>query len=804
MTPGEYRIEVEIPPGRRRRRAQVVARDLTGRIITTCCADLMDAAGRRRAARDLCRRLGGGAAELERLLEQRWAEALTAAEQAPPEQPEAPAGPRYHDADGYLVLVKSTRDGDVAVPLATWTARIVEQTVIDDGAERRTVLAVEGRLADGTLLPRAEVPAREYPGMRWPVEVWGTKAVVLAGLGTADHLRCAVQILSGDPPTRVVFGHTGWREVDGAWCYLHAAGALGTDGRVAGVEVQLPEALAGYSLPDPPAGDELAGAVRASLAVLELAPDRITVPLLGAVYRAVLGTADYSLHLAGPTGVGKTELAGLAQMHHGPGLGARNLPGSWASTGNSLESAAFSAKDALFTVDDFAPTGSIADVARAHREADRLLRAQGNRAGRARCRTDGTVRAGRSPRGTVLSTGEDLPRGQSLRARLLVLELAPGELNWGRLTDCQRDGAAGRFAQALAGYVSWLAPRYTDVRDGLRAETAGYRDRVHAEGLHARTPGTLGDLAAGWSWWLDYALAVGAIDAGGREALARRAWTALLAAGAEQAAHVEAAEPCGHYLRLLVGALASGRAHVAGLDGDKPADDPTAWGWRATEILARDGPDTRWDAMGRRIGWLDNDDLLLQPDAAYATAQQLAHEQGDSLAVTEPTLRRRLHELGLLQTIGSRSGRVRLTVRRVVEGARREVLHLRAASLSDARESAPCAPSAPSATRARENGAQPWGTQPPGHGSVPHEVPHAAAENAGNGAQGAQGALLPTREGAAGAKISPPPGAQLYYEGRDGRPCGRAEAVRWCWEGGPAWYDADRHPPPPPERASEG
>jgi hypothetical protein len=44
MTPGEYRIEVEIPPGRRRR-AQVVARDLTGRIITTCCADLMDAAG---------------------------------------------------------------------------------------------------------------------------------------------------------------------------------------------------------------------------------------------------------------------------------------------------------------------------------------------------------------------------------------------------------------------------------------------------------------------------------------------------------------------------------------------------------------------------------------------------------------------------------------------------------------------------------------------------------------------------------------------------------------------------------------
>ena len=37
--------------------------------------------------------------------------------------------------------------------------------------------------------------------MRWPVERWGARAVVLAGFGTADHLRTAVQLLSGDVPT---------------------------------------------------------------------------------------------------------------------------------------------------------------------------------------------------------------------------------------------------------------------------------------------------------------------------------------------------------------------------------------------------------------------------------------------------------------------------------------------------------------------------------------------------------------------------------------------------------------------------
>src|SRR5206468_3731005 len=100
----------------------------------------------------------------------------------------------------------------------------------------------------------------------------------------------------------------------------------------------------------------------------------------------------------------------------------------------SLEGLASTAKDALLVVDDFAPQGGAHDVARYHREADRLLRAQGNRAGRGRCRPDGSVRPARPPRGSIISTGEDVPRGQSLRARLLVLELAPGELDWSRLT----------------------------------------------------------------------------------------------------------------------------------------------------------------------------------------------------------------------------------------------------------------------------------------------------------------------------------------------------------------------------------
>jgi hypothetical protein len=606
------------------------------------------------------------------------------------ERPALDAAGCYRVSAGRIVRDVLTREGTVEVPLATWAGRIVEEVILDDGAERSLTLAVEGALQDGTPLPRVEVPAAELPFMRWPVEKWGTRAVVLAGAGTADHLRTGLQLLSGDPPRRTIYAHTGWREIAGRWLYLHVGGAIGEDGPAGDVVVSLPDALAGYILPEPPSGAALAEAIRASLRVLDLAPDRITVPLLGAVYRVVLGPCDCSLHLAGPTGQGKTEVAALDQQHFGAGLDARHLPGSWSSTGNALEGLAFVAKDALLTVDDFAPGGSSADIARLHREADRLLRAQGNRAGRQRMRADATLRPAKPPRGLILSTGEDVPRGQSLRARLLVLELSPGELNWARLTACQRDAAAGLYAQALAGFVRWLAPRYPAVRDGLRAETAALRGRLHAEGQHARTPGTLADLAAGWRHWLDFALATRALGADERAALDRRIWAALQEAGAGQVDHLAAAEPTALFLRLLAAALASGRAHAAGPAGGVPKA-PEAWGWRLRTVGGAENERTEWQPQGRRIGWIDGAALYLEPEAAYAEAQELARHQGEALPVGARILFRRMKEHGLLATWDER--RQRNTVRRTLEGVKdREVLDLRAEALS------PCtAPSEPSA-----------------------------------------------------------------------------------------------------------
>jgi hypothetical protein len=445
--------------------------------------------------------------------------------------------------------------------------------------------------------------------------------------------------------------------------------------------VTLPTGLEGFELPVPPEDDDLRAAVRASLSLLTIAPARITYPLLTAVYRAAAGPVDASPHVAGATGEGKSELAALVQQHFGPTMTARKLPGSWDSTANALEALTFAAKDTLFVVDDFMLNARGADAQRLHRDADRLLRAKGNQSGRQRMRADTTLRPAKPPRALILSTGEDTPRGQSLRARILILELAPGDLDWGRLTDCQQDAAAGRYAASLAGFVRWLADRYPDTAgtlDLLRGDTLKCRAFAAAFTFHRRTPEIVASLATGFRLFLDFATDIGALTSAEADLHWRAAWDALGIAAKAQAVHQIAGEPAGRFLELVAATLASGRAHAAAPDGGAPAN-AAAWGWRLSMVGTDDYQRDEWRPQGERIGWVDGDALYLDRDAAHAAARRLVADSGDAFTVTRDTLAKRLHERGYLTSTESQHGE--LSVRRMLGGQRRRVWHLSTSSL---------------------------------------------------------------------------------------------------------------------------
>lgn len=581
----------------------------------------------------------------------------------------------FFESEGCICRTKFTAFQPVTVPLANFTAEIVDETTRDDGQERRVVLGVAGELANGKKLPRVEISAESFSEIKSVVHHWGSEAIIWPGESRA--LPAAIQALSPKVTRRTVYTHTGWRKVGDAWVFLHLNGGIGSD---ESLSVDLPRSLRGYDLPAVPAGDELAAAIRASLRTLDVAPgrDALTVPLLAAVYRAAIGGPDFGLHLAGSTGVQKSELAALAQQHYGSAFLRLHLPGNWSSTANSLEELAFAAKDTLFTIDDFVPQGSISDKARLNQTAERIFRGQGNHGGRLRMRADGSVKPPHPPRCLVLSTGEDVPSGESLRARMLILDVRRGDVGLDRLTQCQHEAAAGMYAQSLAAFIAWLAPRLDLVREKLPEQVAEWRNKAVVKGQHARTPSIVAELFVGLAYFLTFAETTGALTGAERSALKERAWSALLRAGQIQSAQQQAFEPAQQFVRLILSAIASGRAHLAGPDGSEPSteDSPQSWGWQHIQVSAGQYLRDEWRPSGHRIGWIENGNVYLEPDAAYATAQRLANDQGETLSVSAATLRKRLNERGFLNSTDENRGS--LLIRQTLDGSRRYVLHLSA------------------------------------------------------------------------------------------------------------------------------
>jgi hypothetical protein len=250
-----------------------------------------------------------------------------------------------------------------------------------------------------------------------------------------------------------------------------------------------------------------------------------------------------------------------------------------------------------------------------------------------------------------------------------VVEVEKSEVCTRRLTECQQDAAAGLYAEALAGFIRWVAPRLDQVRRGLPDQRNELRARAAGGGGHARTPGIAADLALGLRYVLDFARWCGAITPDERAAVEERARAALLQSAASQAEEIGSEDAVDVFRRLLDAAIASGRGHLAGPTGQEPPD-ADAWGWQAVG----DRRGLTYTPRGKLLGWVDGDVLFLEPEAAFAEAQELARQQGVSLAVTPRTLRKRLKSRGLL--VGCE--RDKTTVRKRLSGKDRAVIPLRA------------------------------------------------------------------------------------------------------------------------------
>ena len=553
----------------------------------------------------------------------------------------------YSLVDGALRLMK---DG-TPVKLANFAARITEQQTIDDGVLPYLRYRIEATLQDGTPLPPIPLPTEKFQGGAWVDRHWGARAQVSVIPRSAEHLCAAIKKLSS-PAERRIYTHIGWRRIDGRWVYLHAGGAIGADGPVGGVEVEPDGDLAHYLLP--PVRD-IRAAVRSSLALLDMG--LAGTALAAAAYRAPLAQfkpVTCTVWLTGPTGMLKSAITFVAQAHWGTHW-ARRAPVQWSSTANALEKVAFGAKDAVCVIDSFDPNGTKTQVQSLHSTADRVIRAQGNQSGRSRMNADTSLKATYVPRGIVVGSGEDIPAMQSLRARMFIVNVAKGDVDLPKLTALQKAADEGRLAEAMAGYVRWLAAGAETALPGWLAEPR----EMQKDGGHLRNSENVASLAMGLNLFLKFAEDVSAIEPGQWEELYLRAVGLLEGEVAVQKDEQHSEDPVERFLGAVGEALAGGRAHVATREGKEPNHrEACGWGLHQSAMTSAEKVVTVWKPARDLIGWVDiggdpggPNDLWLLPGPALAVVNQMLRDSsGRELGLSDKMLGKRLKEAGQLVT----------------------------------------------------------------------------------------------------------------------------------------------------------
>lgn len=594
----------------------------------------------------------------------------------------------YQVIDNSFFQLKPDADGNIKeINLCNFTCKIVEEVRADDGLCDEQFLKIEGRRFDGKPLPLAEVPLKNFFSSQgnWTADAWGMLPFIPAGASKKDNLRACIQQYSqiyGDIPCSVVYRYTGWKKINEQWHYLTGSGAITAAGLIDDVVVDPGQGhMSKYKLPKPLADDPLKQAVNDALLLLDVCPGKphIGAALLAAAVRAPLGECqptDFAIWLHGLTGSRKSAAAAIVQAFFGD-FTDRSFPANWSDSVNNCEVKSHQAKDGVFTVDDFKPSVSQAEAAKLHAMAERLIRNTGNQAGRGRLEPNAQTKAAPYNRSLMLVTAEDLPRGQSLLGRLLILELSKTDVDNIVLTKLQAAARAGSFSGLMAAYLQWMAARLDQFKNDFPVIVEQTRNGVIRDGFavsHSRAPEIFSNLVAGAEIFLDFLTEVGAVTSEKGNALLCSVEGSLKQAFADQGKYQAEQDETERFIQLLRAVLSSGNGHIADrLKQGPPELRPFVWGWReSVETLG----DKSYMRMGDCIGWhcevstAGPAEVWLNKESVFRVVQKFARDQGDAFLMQAPTLWRRMQEKGLIL----KSDHGRTDIKRTVCGVSRKVL----------------------------------------------------------------------------------------------------------------------------------
>ena len=574
---------------------------------------------------------------------------------------EPPSG-RYFVKDG-SIWARTKKGGaeELANFVPVIVGELVDKDVDDDKPIRRLSIQVlhAGRTVEFTCT------TQEFESLAWINDRVGESAIAFPQY-QRGHLAVAARLTSPKWPVREVFSHTGLVKTGSEWRYLSASGALSERGLLTDQAAELPADLHRFALPNPPTGVDRIAAVHAAIELADVGELTATVPVIATVYRAPLEGLRSTTTVVGPTGSLKSSWVAVPQSSMGAGFTYATLPANFDSTANAMMRLLYHAKGAPFVVDEFVPRGTFNDQQRAHREAERLIRAVGNGSGRQRMRRDGKLQDTYYPRGAVILTGEAIPGSRSLVARQFVVNVTKDSINPGRLAEAQENAAKGVVAAAYAAYIQWLLPQVDHIREWMPALRAQLRAEAVGKDSHLRTPETVAELLMGSYFFLSFAREIGALTLEEYDSRTAAWQAALFEVAVQQSEEIAEQDPAVIFQRMISTALHTGRARLLGSDVNFPGQDVT---WEGAQL------EVKPDVMVRDVvGYEYNGLAALEPDAAIAAAKDMARRSGVEFSSSRREVAQALHAKGWLYAVDHRGGPLRYTKRIRLNGRTRNVL----------------------------------------------------------------------------------------------------------------------------------
>jgi len=563
------------------------------------------------------------------------------------------------ESDGMCAISFNGNGERKAAPLANFFAWLNKTITRDNGLEKQQLYEIEGIvLSNHKRLSPIVVPAEDFETMKW-VSKWGPEPNIEPGVKTKDYIRHIIQSTAESAEQEYVFSHLGWVKFGNEWKYLHADGAVASSN----IKVELDPKFARYRLPatvsDP------AGAMKASLSLLNLAPLLVTYALWGVTFLSPLCEwlrwlkyePKFLLWIYGYTGSRKTSLATLFLSHFGTFL--NSPPASFKDTANTLEMKGFVTKDSLLLIDDFHPTNNPQEGKLMSGNAQQLLRGYGDRVGRGRMTRDIRFRQDNPPQGMALVTAEDLITGGSSIARLFSAELKPHDVNLALLTTAQNQSP--RLSEAMVGYLEWLSVKMLHREDQLLTNTFELkRSEALALNIHGRLVDACAFLYLGLKMGLSYALSIGAVDQLQKEKHLTEAWHLFLQAAKEQGEQVTEVKATTKFISIVAELYASGTIYTVSTRKNDRAPDPS---------------------HGTKVGWHDKDYYYFLPDVLYNAVSRFLGGQGKQFPISEAVLWKQLAEDGIsVPETSTEDGRERKhnLVKRNLDGTTGRKLRVRA------------------------------------------------------------------------------------------------------------------------------